>query len=97
MRGLIIAAIVVVCLALLGWLSFADYDDKSTITFDKQEMKEDTKETIETSKDVVNEITNDAEDALDEANDEADVDEAGQEDASGIEAEEKPELQPVEP
>lgn len=56
MRALVIAIVVVLVLALLGWLRFSTPDGKPTMQIDTQEMQEDSGEIVEQGKAAVENI-----------------------------------------
>jgi hypothetical protein len=44
MKGLLITVIVILVLALIGWIGFSEYGSTSVISIDRQEIKDDTQE-----------------------------------------------------
>ncbi len=47
MKGLIIIALLVLVCVLIGWISFSDNGSTSTITIDKQEIRDDAQQAVE--------------------------------------------------
>jgi hypothetical protein len=47
MRGILILVVIVVLLAFVGWIKFSNTPQQSTITIDKEAVKEDTNRMVE--------------------------------------------------
>lgn len=64
MRALIILAAVVLLLALVGWITFSNGPDRSSINIETQEIKQNTRDVMEKS----SELLKDAEGAIGRSN-----------------------------
>lgn len=56
MRAIIVVAIVVLVLALVGWIQFSSPDGNPTIQIDTEKVKEDTSTLVEKAKGAAEEV-----------------------------------------
>ncbi|MBX3437752.1 MAG: hypothetical protein KF861_09690 [Planctomycetaceae bacterium] len=78
MKGLLIAAVVILILGLAGWLSFSSNDSAATITIDKQQIKEDTHGAVEKLEDATEKAVDTTRDVLHRAEQKVDeLDDSG--------------------
>lgn len=78
MKGILITVIIVLILALVGWISFSNNDSAATISIDKQEIKQDVQDAAGEIREATNEVIDAAQDAAGDA--EAERDEPAEED-----------------
>ena len=52
MRGLLALVVIVLILALVGWISFGNNANEATITIDKQKVKQDVEKIEESGKEL---------------------------------------------
>lgn len=57
MKLVVLIVVVVVTMALLGWLKFGNSPTSATMSIDKQQVKEDTAKAVETVKGAVNDVS----------------------------------------
>jgi hypothetical protein len=55
MRALLILIVVVLLLALVGWIKFSNTPHESTITIDKEAVKQDTDQMVERGNELIDE------------------------------------------
>jgi len=60
MKTLIIAALVALVLALLGWVSFQNSSNEARIVIDKAQVKEDTQKAIQKVEELKDELKDEA-------------------------------------
>lgn len=67
MKGILITVIIVLILALVGWISFSNNDSAATISIDKQEIKQDVQDAAGEIREATNEVIDAAQDAAGDA------------------------------
>lgn len=72
MKGFLITIIVVLVLALLGWIAFSNSDSTATISIDKQEIKEDSEEAADKIQEASQNAVEETEEAFQGADEEID-------------------------
>lgn len=70
MKGILIAIILVLVFALVGWISYSQTDSSATISIDKQEIKEDTQEAARELKEATAKAVDATKDAFNDADEE---------------------------
>lgn len=80
MKTFIISALAVAALFAVGWLTFADSEERASISIDKQEVKQDTDQAVESTKEAFDTAQEETEKAIDTAKTKTKelVDEAGE-------------------
>jgi hypothetical protein len=58
MRALIVLVVVLLLLALAGWITFNSGPDRSSINLETNEIKEDTHDAIQSGADLLDEVGN---------------------------------------
>lgn len=71
MRALIAIAIVVLILALVGWISFSFSDGRSSINLETEEIKQDTQKALESGSDLLKKVETELEETRSQADEPA--------------------------